>query len=128
MKIEFTALGIKRFCDSYLPELLTEDQGGYTTQKNTKLIKVWTRSRGIDECPEIPISRCDHYFPEIDDPKLLVSALKDFRVEWDGSNYSLLETLKEHTSPNFTVQRQVTHGRLGTSGREFIDKCILFSV
>lgn len=128
MNIEFTPLGLKRCIDSFMVEMADIDALGYTLQKESDLVRVWTRSSGIDVNPDIPVARVDHFFPDVDDPRLILCALNDYRADWDGENYTTLDTLSEYTNANTQVQRLVSKGKFAIAGREFYDKKVFFSV
>ena len=75
MNIELTPVNIKRTIDGFVKELDASDQSGYTLNKETELVRVWSRSRGVDEWPDQPISRAHHFFPNVDDPRIIMAAL-----------------------------------------------------
>ena len=66
-----------------------------------------------------------HIFPEISDPNFILSALNEWRHEWDES-MDQCEELTQFRNPSTRVHRLVNKSVMGTSCREFIDKKLFF--
>lgn len=86
---------------------------GWDLRKSTDLIKVWTNSNGTAINQNIPAMRVEHYFPNIDDPGLILQALNEWRPEWDRS-MSIIEELTQYRNANTQVHRLVNKAVLGT--------------
>ena len=63
--------------DQAVAEGIENDQGGWVERKKTDLIKVWTRARGSDISPSIATLRVEHYFPDVQDPEIILKALNE---------------------------------------------------
>ena len=70
--------------------------------------------------------RIEHYFPDIDDPRILHAALIDFKHEYDETASSIDE-MKEYRTKNGACHAVVLKAVCRTSSREFIDKKIYFN-
>ena len=66
----------------------------WVVKQNNDLCTVWLRDRGIPQFPDIPIGRADFILPKVKDINIVKLALLNFRTEWDGANYEVIEELK----------------------------------
>lgn len=81
-------LSMKRYMDQWLK---VDESGAqpanssleWVLRKQTEHVKVWTRWTGTDWAPHLPILRAYHYFPNVDDPRVVKAAMYDFKAEWD---------------------------------------------
>lgn len=64
----------------------------------------------------MPISRAEHYFPDIDDPRIIFAAIQDFKHEWDDK-ISKIEKLEEFRNKNSDCTLIEFKGVAGTSNR-----------
>lgn len=72
--------------DQWIAEGVENDLGNWSLRKEADLIKVWTRFEGSEFNTSIPIIRCEHYFPLVNDPEIIFKALTLHRTEWDSAN------------------------------------------
>jgi len=86
---------------------------------------VWTRWEGTKAAPSLPISRAEHYFPDIDDPRIILAALIDFNHEWDD-NVEKVVKLEEFRNTNTDCGLIEFKKVIGTSPREYLDKKFFF--
>lgn len=112
---------MKRYMDKWVQEDLKE----WDTRKQRENVKVWIRWRGCEVNPDYPIIRAEHYFPNIEDPRIVLSLFNEFKREWDNSATSWDE-LTEFRSKNCFVNCILQKPILGTSTREMLDKKIIF--
>ena len=118
---EFTPEGLKKEIDASIADL-----SGWKLRKSTDLIKVWGKYAGTNVNGDIPAIRCEHYFPRIDDPTIILKALTDLREEWDESMI-VMQELTQFRNNNTHVQRLVNKSVIGLQPREFIDKKFFFT-
>ena len=76
-------LSIKRYMDSWINDGRNDDYKGWDLKKNSKLSKVWVRWTGCSVDPDYPIIRAEHYFPDIDDPRIILACYNELKHEWD---------------------------------------------
>ena len=95
-------------------------------RKQTSFIKVWTRWQGTKSLPNMPMMRIEHYFPEIDDPKIIQLALTEFRSEWDTDAKSV-EELPEFSNHCTYANDVVLKPLFNTSSRQLEEKRFFFS-
>ena len=89
------------------------------------MCKVWNRWEGSEFSKTQPVLRTELYFPDIDNPEMILKALLHDRLEWDKS-VDKNEELTEYCNGNTFVVRTVNKSVIGTAQREFIDKKIYF--
>lgn len=68
--------------------------------KETEDMRLWSRTHGIDSAPAIPLVQVEFYFPEIDDPRIIMAAINDFRDQFDLKGNEILEELTQFKNHN----------------------------
>ena len=66
---------MKAYMDKFIAEGVLNNEGNWDLRKDDKLIKVWTRYDGTEFNDEQPLLRTEHYFPDIDDPEIILKSL-----------------------------------------------------
>ena len=94
--IEYTFAHIKQQIDDWMAQLIGSQSSQWTVRQNSSLCKVWTRQKGTDQLPSLPIARAEHFFPDIEDPRLIDIALNKFRLDWDAANFKAFERLPQY--------------------------------
>lgn len=97
--IEFDPKALKIYIDEWCAQGIENGEGNWEQRKDTELLKVWTRSDGSEFNHNIPAIRCEHHFPDIDDPEVIKRALIDFRTEWDDQ-MDISKVLDEYGNQN----------------------------
>ena len=99
--------------DQWIAEGVENDEGNWEKRKEDPLIKVWNRFEGSEFNKNCPIIRCEHYFPDIDDPNQIFEGLIKYRQEWDSAN-DVVEEIPEFTNKNTMIHRIVVKSVVGT--------------
>jgi hypothetical protein len=92
--------------DTLIAEGVDNDEGNWELRKDTEFFKCWTRWEGTEFDQEIPVMRCEHYFPEIEDPNQILELLTKDRMKWDNCLKSMAE-LKAYTNKHVQVHHVV---------------------
>lgn len=122
---EFTPLGIKRLSDKWIAQL--ELQGaGWELKTDEPKIKIWVNYKGIPTAPDWPIVQAESYFPDIDDPRILLAAILWFREEFDSEDKTVCEVLPQFSNDNTMVRRFVSKASMMASARESVEKFCYF--
>lgn len=109
-----SALSLKKYMDSWINDGKDDNYKSWDMKKNTKFAKVWIRWKGTEIDPDYPIIRAEHYFPDIDDPKIVIACLNEMKQEWDQSQHSQDE-VTEFRSKNCYIVSIKMKSVLGTS-------------
>ena len=88
--------------------------------------RVWAGWAGSQFNKDLPMMKTEHYFLEVDDPRILLEAIVTERLQWD-SGINKFEELPEYTSEHTSVHRLLMNSVMNLSQREFIDKKFIFS-
>lgn len=73
----------------------------------------------------MPIIQLEYYFPDIDDPRILMTAMVDFRHEFDMKSNEKLEKLAQFRNSN-TVCHYIVGKKTVVAPRDCIEKRIFF--
>lgn len=94
-------------------------------RKDTEMIKVWVNWSGSELNKHLPITRCEHYFPDVEDPEVIFAAYNEHRLKWDDT-LKVHEEIPEYTNKNTIIYHLVNTSIMNLACREFIDKRIHF--
>lgn len=64
---------------------------------------MWTRNKGIDAAPSIPLVQLELRFPDVDDPRVILVGLNEFRREFDLKDNPICEELTQFRNANTIV-------------------------
>lgn len=94
-------------------------------RKETEFIKVWIKWSGSEINKSLPITRCEHYFPDVENPEIIFDSYNQHRHKWDKT-FKVNEELPEYTNKNTLIYHLVNTSIMNLPCREFIDKRIYF--
>ena len=83
------------------------------------------RHEGLQFRSNVPLIQLEYYFPDIDDPRLLMTAMVDFRHEFDMKNNEKLEELVKYRNGN-TVCHHIIGKKTVVAPRDCVEKRIFF--
>ena len=119
-------LSMKEYVDQWMDAGKEDNFKEWDLRKSTKLARIHVRWRGSDVDPDYPIIRAEHFFPDVDDPRIILACINDFKKEWDKSA-SIWHELEEFRSKNCFVVCVHQKSVLKTAVREMFDKKIIFT-
>ena len=123
--LQFTPLAIKQVVDSWIEQVGQPSEHGWLTLKESDDHRMWARVQGIDAEPSIPLVQQEFHFPEIDDPRVILAALHDFRHQFDAEGNQSLDELVQFRNQN-TVAYHIVGHRTIVSARDVIEKHFFF--
>lgn len=89
MGIKFEPVEMKNYIDKLLIDSMS-----WELKKKTDFSKV-RMNKGSDFHKSVPVIQHEHYFPDCEDPELILKALNELREEWDDS-LEAYEELENH--------------------------------
>lgn len=92
---------------------------------STKELRVWSRTRGLDFNSGLPLVQLEFYFPEIDDPRIIVAACNDFREEFDMKGNEQITELSQYRNDNTRVYH-IVGKKTVVAPRECSEKRLFF--
>ena len=94
--------------------------------KETDDFAIWSRTQGIESAPSIPLVQVEFYFPEIDDPRIIMAAINDFRGQFDLKGNEMVEELKQFRNQN-TVVFHIVGKKTVVAPRDQLEKRLFFT-
>jgi len=76
--------------------------------------------------PTHPLIKAEFKFEFIEDPKIILAALLDFRHQWD-KKCELIEEIKQYRTHCVFVHHHVNESIMNLPCREYIDKKLYFT-
>ena len=73
----------------------------------------------------MPLVQVEYYFPNVEDPRILMTAMTDFRHEFDMWGNKMIEEMKQYRNSN-TVCTHIISKKTVVAPREYIEKRIFF--
>lgn len=111
--------------DNFIHDGEENNYKDWDTKKTSSLCNIWIKWTGSSIEPDYPIIRAEHFFPNVDDPRIIAACVNEFKNEWDQSATSWDELTEFRTKNCFVVsikQKSI----LKTTPREMFDKKIMF--
>lgn len=96
----------------------------FVLKKDTEFAKVWVKI-GSEMNDQQPIYGALHYFPNCNNPELILQLLREGRAEWDAL-IDKYEKLDEYCNDNTQVFRVLQKSILNSTQREFVEKKVWF--
>lgn len=126
MKFNFEPLSIKRTCDdwqnkvhsarNWIPRVVEPD------------MRIWTNDDGLPFNPDLPLMAFEAYYPDIDDPAILLCGnAARHRRHWDSKRNREIREMPNKGSKQISVEYACSN-RTVVSPREYIEKKIYFEV
>ena len=92
-QIVFERPALKRTIDSWLVEIDEPEAYGWTVQKNTDEFRLWTKKEGLTTAPHVPAIQFDYFFPDVEDPRVILATLLHYRHLIDNKTTSSITNL-----------------------------------
>lgn len=121
----FEPLSLKRTIDQWIAEVDTPEQFDWTVQSNTDEIRIWTRTRGLQSAPDLPLIQVEYYFPDIEDPRILQAAILNFRHRFDINDKESVEEVEAFGNGN-TVVHHMVGKPIVIAARDSVEKRLFF--
>lgn len=127
MKVDFEPLALKKTIDSWIQQVerdVNEDK--WTLRKEEPEIRIWSCEDGLPFNPDLPLLQVEMYFPDVDDPAIILEALFE-RRKYDVEMNQVIKDLPRHSSKQVRAYYNLSK-RTIVAPREFCTKKIYFEL